>query len=78
MRAVCEAQLCGDGADGLARFCQVLRRFFHAEGQAIIIQTHASKFVDNAVEVVAAVMKQLFKLAACHAPVTLLKEPCDA
>ena len=58
------------------RYCAAF--FFHAEGQAIIIETHASKFVDNAVEVVAAVMKQLFKLAACHAPVTLLKEPCDA
>ncbi len=59
MCAVCKFQSGGYGTDGLAAFSQVLRRFFQAESHAVVIKAHVGKLVDNAVQVIPAVVERL-------------------
>ena len=56
MRPVGELQLFSYGADGFVCFCQVFRSLFETEGHAIVIEAHTCVLVDNAVQVIPAVI----------------------
>ncbi len=78
MRAVCEFQPGSYRTDGFAALRQVLCRFFQAECHAVVIEAHVGKLVDNAVQVIPAVVEHLLQLGSCHASVACLKKAGNA
>ena len=78
MCAVREFKPRGNCADGLVCFRQTLCNLFQAKGHAVVKKAQTSVFINDTVEIIAAVIKKLFHFRARHAAVAFLKESCNA
>ena len=77
MCAIGKLQFSGYCTDGFVGFCQVLSRFFEAEGHTIIIKAHAGVLVDNTVQVITTVVQQLLKFCTGHSAAAFFEKMGD-